>query len=92
MIDSSKSTPDNYKVMFENQRVRVLDVRYGPGVKSEMHSHPDLVVVALTPASVKFTLAGGQVADIGQSRRDLKFRVAPTKEDVAVGLSYAIDL
>jgi quercetin dioxygenase-like cupin family protein len=50
--------------MFENHRVRVLETRYGPGVKSNMHSHPDVVAVAITPAKAKFTLADGQTVDI----------------------------
>ena len=49
--------------MLENDRVRILDTRYGPGVKSEMHSHPDLVAVALAPAKFKLTLADGQSFD-----------------------------
>jgi len=34
--------PNLYKVLFENNRVRVLVTRYGPGVTSESHSHPGL--------------------------------------------------
>jgi len=64
MADAVLVAPDLYKVLFENDRVRVLDVRYGPGVKSAMHSHPDTVVVALTPLNAKFTLADGQTADV----------------------------
>ncbi len=62
--DAPSIAPDLYKVLFENDRVRVLDTRYGPGVKSEMHSHPDLVAVGLTSAKAKLTLAGGQAVDI----------------------------
>jgi len=62
--DAVSVVPDLYKVLFENDRVRVLDTRYGPGVKSAMHSHPDLVVVALTPLKAKFTLSDGQTVDI----------------------------
>ncbi|MCH8282869.1 MAG: cytoplasmic protein [Chloroflexi bacterium] len=62
--DAVSVAPDLYKVLFENDRVRVLDVRYGPGVKSDMHSHPDTVVVALTLLKAKFTSADGQTVDI----------------------------
>ena len=64
MADAVSVAPNLYKVLFENDRVRVLDVRYGPGVKSEMHSHPDTVVVALTLLKGKFTLGDGQTVDI----------------------------
>ncbi|MDH5616494.1 MAG: hypothetical protein OEY62_08140 [Acidimicrobiia bacterium] len=33
-------------VVFENERVRVLDVRADPGSESPMHSHPDSVMYA----------------------------------------------
>ena len=71
--DAVSVVPDLYKVLFENDRVRVLDTRYGPGVKSAMHSHPDLVVVALTPLKAKFTLADGQTVDIELPAGDAAF-------------------
>ena len=36
MADAVSVAPDLYKVLLENDRVRVLEVRYGPGVKSDM--------------------------------------------------------
>ncbi len=62
--DAVSVVPDLYKVLFENDRVRVLETRYGPGVTSAMHSHPDLVAVAVTPAKAKLTLADGQAVDM----------------------------
>ncbi len=62
--DAVSAAPDKYKVLFENDRVRILETRYGPGQSSNMHSHPDLVAVALTPASGRFTLPNGQTVDI----------------------------
>ena len=64
MADAVTVAPNLYKVLFENDRVRVLDTRYGPGVTSEMHSHPDVVVVALTEAKGIFTMADGHKVDI----------------------------
>ncbi len=71
--DAVSVVPDLYKGLFENDRVRVLETRYGPGDKSEMHSHPDLVVVALTPAKIKFTLADGQTVDMELPARESAF-------------------
>ena len=62
--DAISVAPNLYKVLLENNRVRILETRYGPGVKSDMHSHPDLAVVILTPAKAKFTLADGQTIDM----------------------------
>ena len=71
--DAVSVAPDLYKVLFENDRVRVLETRYGPGVKSEMHSHPDLVVVALTPLKARFTLGDGQTVDMELPARESAF-------------------
>ena len=37
--------PRHYTVEFENERIRVLRIRYGPHEKSPMHSHPALVAI-----------------------------------------------
>ena len=33
--------PDMYKLKFENDRVRVMEVTFAPGASIAMHSHPD---------------------------------------------------
>src|SRR5713226_5679230 len=63
MPDAIKAAPHAYKVLLENDRVRVLEYRGGPGVKAEMHSHPDLVAVAISGGKVRFTLSDGQTQD-----------------------------
>ena len=45
--DAVKVAPQNFTVVIENDRVRVLDFRDRPGETIPMHSHPDLVAVAL---------------------------------------------
>ena len=61
--DAPKVDPKHYKVEFENDQVRVLRITYGPHEKSVMHSHPAGVVVYLTDARGRFTLAGGKTED-----------------------------
>ncbi len=41
--DAVKTDPDKYKVVLENERVRVLEYRDKPGQKTKMHTHPDFV-------------------------------------------------
>ena len=45
--DPAKVDPKHYKVEFENSRVRVLHIQYGPHEKSVMHRHPDAVAIFL---------------------------------------------
>ena len=61
--DPVKVDPKHYKVAFENDQVRVLRVTYGPGEKSVMHEHPNLVAVLLTDNHVKFTLPDGKTRE-----------------------------
>jgi len=62
--DAVSVAPHLYKVLLENDHVRVLETRYGPGVKSDVHSHPDLVVVAITASKARLSLTGGQTLDL----------------------------
>ena len=50
--DAVSVAPEVYKVLFENDRVRVLDVRADPGKTSPMHTHPDSVIHALSDATL----------------------------------------
>ncbi len=61
--DPVKVSPNNYKVLLENDRVRVLDVRAKPGEKLPMHSHPANVVYALSDFKIKFTYPDGKTEE-----------------------------
>nr|NIP31626.1 hypothetical protein [Candidatus Dadabacteria bacterium]NIQ16433.1 hypothetical protein [Candidatus Dadabacteria bacterium] len=42
--DAVKVAPESYKVLLENDRVRVLEFQIKPGKKDAMHSHPAYIV------------------------------------------------
>lgn len=46
--DPAVTDPDHYKVIFENDRVRVLEYHDQPGDKTHPHLHPDSVMYSLT--------------------------------------------
>lgn len=58
--DAVAAAPEVYKVLLENDRVRVLEVTGVPGVVSPMHGHPDSVMHAVNPADILVTVAGGE--------------------------------
>ena len=58
--DAVKTDPDKYKVVLENERVRVLEYRDKPGQKTKMHTHPDFVLQAMAPFKRKLTLSNGK--------------------------------
>jgi quercetin dioxygenase-like cupin family protein len=49
-----KLAPDRYKVILNNDKVRMLDVRLKPGQRSPMHSHPDYIIYALNGGTAQF--------------------------------------
>lgn len=48
MRDPVQTDGDKYKVILENQRVRVLEYLDKPGDKTSLHSHPDFVLITLS--------------------------------------------
>ncbi len=56
--------PHVYKTVFENERVRVLEVAIKPGERTEMHSHPAMVAHILNDAVWRFTGTDGESIDI----------------------------
>ncbi|HEY6931434.1 MAG TPA: cytoplasmic protein [Thermoanaerobaculia bacterium] len=53
---------DKYRVILENERVRVLEYRDSPGQRTTPHYHPDYVLCALSAFKRKFVLSDGREA------------------------------
>ncbi|GIL06733.1 cytoplasmic protein [Betaproteobacteria bacterium PRO7] len=61
--DAVTADPRSFRVVLENDRVRVLEYKSGPGLGvcgQGMHYHPDRVTVSLTGAKVRITNADGR--------------------------------
>lgn len=61
--DPVKTDSDKYKVILENDRVRILEYRDKPGDKTTMHMHPDFVVVARSAFVRRLILPGGKTIE-----------------------------
>ena len=61
--DAVKVDPQHYKAEFQNDRVRVLRIRYGPSEKSVMHAHPANVAVFLNDSHGRFALPDGKTME-----------------------------
>ena len=57
-MDALQVAPNVYKVVFENERVRVLGFVTEPGQKWPLHAHPDSVAVSLSDYSVRNIIPG----------------------------------
>jgi quercetin dioxygenase-like cupin family protein len=51
---------DKYKVVLENDRVRVLEYRDSPGERTSPHHHSDFVLCALSAFKRQFVLSDGR--------------------------------
>ena len=62
--DPIKVGPNIYKVVHENDRVRVLEIRFKPGDSIAMHSHPDHYVIVTSGGTLQLSKPDGTKSDI----------------------------
>jgi beta-alanine degradation protein BauB len=81
--DAVAVQPRAYKVVFENDKVRVLEYNSKPGMGmcgNGIHSHPAHLTVALTPAKVRVRLPDG-TSIVGENKAgDVFWAEAETHE------------
>ena len=61
--DAVSADPDHYSVEFENDALRVVRIRYGPGETSVMHHHPANCAIFLGAQTASFELPDGEVIE-----------------------------
>lgn len=59
--DPVQTDGEKYKVLLENEMVRVLEYQDLPGEKTHQHYHPSFVLYAQGPFKRKITLPNGKV-------------------------------
>ncbi len=62
--DAVTADPDHYSVEFENDAVRVIRIKYGPGERSVLHYHPANCFVLLSEGTWRMTDAMGEVTEV----------------------------
>jgi hypothetical protein len=62
-LDPVLTNPDHYKVIFENERVRVLEYTDQPGDETQPHAHPDSVMYTLSSFRRRLS-SGGLERDV----------------------------
>jgi quercetin dioxygenase-like cupin family protein len=92
--DPAKVDPQHYKVLLDNEDVRILDVRQKPGDKSPMHSHPKHAVYWLTGSTLKFTSSDGKTNTVTTKAGQVAWRDPETHMVEIVGKteSHALDI
>ena len=64
-FDAVRLDPTRYTIDFENDRVRVVRLAFGPHERGMMVEHPPRVLVTLTDVAVKLTFADGHTDERG---------------------------
>ena len=73
MADPTITDPDKYKVVFENDRVRVLEYRDEPGQRTSPHEHPDSVMRTLSTFKRRLINAVGQSVDVSLTQGETRW-------------------
>jgi len=76
---------DKYKVILENDEVRVLRYRDKPGGKTNSHHHPRFVLYALAPFQRRLTFSDGSTKTRGFQAGDVIFMKAQTHVGENIG-------
>lgn len=61
--DPTVTDPDKYKVILENEQVRIFDYKDKPGDKTKMHHHKRFVLYALSPFKRRLIFGDGKTAE-----------------------------
>lgn len=59
--DPIKTDPELYRVVFEHERVGVLNYRDRPGDRTHQHTHPDSIMVTLSGFRRRLVVGDRQV-------------------------------
>lgn len=83
--DPAPIYPENYKVITENDRVRVMNFKLRKGAKEDFHAHPAHVVYVLTGFKIMFKFPAGRTALRETKTGDVLFSEAITHASENIG-------
>jgi quercetin dioxygenase-like cupin family protein len=69
-VDGLVSSPENFKLLLENDHVRVLQYTLLPGALDHWHTHPPRVGYVLSGAKIRVTEADGSTHDYDEKTGD----------------------
>lgn len=76
--DPLKVAPGMYKKLFENEKVRVMEVTFEPGQKIASHSHPDHFVMVLEAGTLKIFKPDGSADEMALQKDQVVWIPAET--------------
>lgn len=90
--DPVQLNPEMFKVLLEDERVRVIDDRVPAGAKVAMHSHGEYVVYPLTSYTMKFTFPDGstRVVEVQQGTPRHVKGIVHAEENIGTTEAHAV--
>ena len=85
MAEPTRTDPDKYKVIFENESVRVLEYRDEPGQRTSPHEHPDSVMYTLSDFERRLIGPDGETRDVAIRRSEVRRLDAQTHSGENIG-------
>jgi hypothetical protein len=85
MSDPTETDPDKYSIVFENDRVRVLEYRDEPGAQTGPHDHPDSVMITLSGFDRRLVGADGESRDVTLESAQVRWLDAQTHSGENIG-------
>lgn len=71
--DPVQTDPKHCELEFENEKVRVLRIRFGPNERSEMHTHPPMVAIFLTDLHILHRYSDGTTEHMTAKAGDVRY-------------------
>lgn len=84
--------PEMFKVLLEDDRVRVIDDRVPAGARVAMHSHGEYVVYPLTSYTMKFTFPDGsnRIVEVQQGTPRHVKGIVHSEENIGTTEAHAL--
>jgi hypothetical protein len=83
--DPTSTDPDKYKVIFENERVRVLEYIDEPGQGTSPHRHPDSLMYTLSSFDRRLVGESGESRDVSLGSGEVRWLDAQTHSGENIG-------
>lgn len=81
--------PDNYNVLLENEKVRVMEFKLKKGATEQFHQHPPAVTYVLDPFKIKFTFPDGSTRIRETKAGDVLYGDSVTHSPLNIGETHA---
>jgi quercetin dioxygenase-like cupin family protein len=92
-VDALVSSPGNFKLLLDNEHVRVLQYTLPPGGHDHWHTHPPRVGYVLSGAKIRVTEADGSHEDYDEKTGEIYWgEFSPLHDTVNLGTTPYIAL